>query len=292
MARTPTGRRVQLAALLRHLREQKGLTQEEVGARIWPETTVRSSQNKITRLENGDGGISENDLHAMLAAYGTTDGVELELALRLNSGTSQRGRWRGPRAAHPESFRQYVDLEEDAELIRIVAIEQVPPLLQSESYLRAGSTPAESVAAILDRQRVLFREEPAEVYAVLSESCIRRIRGNSAVMAEQLAHLLRLSERPNVTLQLVPFSPLPGLAPDPALERFALLRLTAPGVIGQFRQHLDFAFSVVAGRLFPDDNVQPYEQLWLNATMGALSPESTRRFLREVQRSFRADPKE
>jgi transcriptional regulator with XRE-family HTH domain len=283
---------LQLAALLRHLREQKGLTQEEVGALIWPDTSVRSSQNKITRLENGDGGISENDLHALLRAYGTANGVALELALRLNSGTSQRGRWRGPRAAHPESFRQYVDLEEDAELIRLVAIERIPPLLQSESYLRAGSPSEESVAAILDRQRVLFRAAPAEVYAVLSESCVRRIRGNSGVMADQIAHLLRLSEYPNIMLQVVPFTPLPGLAVDTVLERFALLRLPAPGVIGEFRQHLDFAFTIMAGRLFPDDNVQPYEQLWLNATMSALSPESTRRFLRAVQRSFRTGPKE
>ncbi|UIJ61471.1 helix-turn-helix domain-containing protein [Amycolatopsis acidiphila] len=292
VARTPTGRRLQLAALLRHLREQKGLTQEEVGALIWPDTTARSAQNKITRLENGDGGISENDLHALLKAYGTTNGVALELALLLNSGTSQRGRWRGPRAAHPESSRQYVDLEEDAALIRLVAVERIPPLLRSESYLRAGSPPAETVAAILDRQRVLFRAEPAEVYAVLSESCVRRIRGNSRVMAEQITHLLRLSQCPNVTLQLVPFDQPPGLAADAVLERFALLRLPAPGVIGEFRQHLDFAFTMMGGRVYPADNVQPYEQLWLNATMGALSPETTRRFLREMLRSFRAGPKE
>jgi transcriptional regulator with XRE-family HTH domain len=292
MARTPTGRRFQLAALLRHLREQKGLTQEEVGALIWPGTSNRSVQNKITRLEHGDGGISEKDLHALLKAYGTTNGVTLDLALRLNGGTSQRGRWRGARASHPEPFRQYVDLEEDAELIRLVAVEQIPPLLQSESYLRSGRPAEETAVAILDRQRVLFREEPAEVYAVLSESCVRRIRGNSPVMADQIGHLLRLSERPNITLQLVPFSPRPGLTVDVVLERFTLLRLTAPGVLGEFRQHLDFAFAITGGRLNPAGNVQAYEQLWLNATMGALSPESTRRFLREVQRNFRADPKE
>ncbi|MTD55394.1 helix-turn-helix domain-containing protein [Amycolatopsis sp. RM579] len=287
VARTPTGRRFQLAALLRHLREQRGLTQEEVGGIIWPGTSPRSVQNKITRLENGDGGITKDDLHALLKVYGTTNGVALELALRLNSGTSQRGRWRGPRATHPESFRQYVDLEEDARLIRLVAVEEIPDLLQCESYLRVRSPAEQNLAAIRDRQRVLFREEPAEVYVVLSESCVRRIRGNALVMVEQIDRLLRLSELPNVTLQLAPFDPPPGLPTNTTPERFALLRLTAPGVIGEFRRHLDFAFTVVGGRLYPDDNIQSYEELWLNATVGALSPDSTRRFLREVRRGFR-----
>ncbi|WP_236794177.1 helix-turn-helix transcriptional regulator [Amycolatopsis sp. GM8] len=287
MARTPTGRRFQLAALLRHLREQRGLTQEEVGGLIWPGTSPRSVQNKITRLENGDGGISEDDLYALLKAYGTTNGVALELALRLNTGTSQRGRWRGPRATHPESFRQYVDLEEDAELIRLVGVEEIPDILRSESYLRVGAPAEENLVAIRERQRVLSREESPEVYVVLSESCVRRIRGNSRVMAGQIEHLLRLSARPNITLQMVPFDPPPGMPVDSVPERFALLRLTAPGVIGEFRRHLDFAFTLVGGRLYPDDNVQAYERLWLNATIGALSPDSTRRFLREVLRGFR-----
>lgn len=290
MARTPTGRRFQLAALLRHLRERRGLTQEEVGGLVWPETSPRSVQNKITRLENGDGGISENDLHALLKAYGTTDGVALELAVRLNSGTSQRGRWRGPRATHPESFRQFVDLEEDAELVRLVAIEEIPDLLRSDSYLRARPISDENLAAIRDRQRVLFRDDPPEMYVVLSESCVRRVRGSRRVMAEQLGHLLRLSALPNVTLQLAPFDPPPGVHVDAVPERFALLRLTAPGVIGEFHRHLDFAFTLLGGRLLAGDNVQAYEELWLNATVGALSPEATRRFLREVLAGFNRYP--
>ncbi|GAA5160601.1 helix-turn-helix domain-containing protein [Amycolatopsis dongchuanensis] len=292
VARTPTGRRFQLAALLRHLRERRGLTQEEVGAMIWPDTSRRSVQNKITRLENGDGGISEDDLHALLGAYGAPNGVTLELALQLNSGTSQRGRWRGARAVHPEHFRQYVDLEEDAELIRLVGVERIPPLLQCESYVRAGRPDEESVTAILDRQRVLARAEPPEVYALLSESCVRRIHGDHSVMADQIDHLLRLSARPNITLQLVPFTPVPGLVVETALERFALLRLPAPGVLGRFQQHLDFAYTMQGARVVPDDNVEPYERLWFAATTAALSPEATRRFLREVRRDFRGAAKE
>jgi hypothetical protein len=111
-------------------------------------------------------------------------------------------------------------------------------------------------------------------------------------MADQIEHLLRLSEYPNVTLQVAPFTMRSVLPVDVALERFALLRLPAPGVIGEFRQHLDFAFTFTGGRLNPDGTVQAYEELWLNATMRALSPESTRRFLREVQRDFRTGPRE
>ena len=287
VARTPTGRRFQLAALLRHLRELRGLTQEEAGALVWPGTSAGTVQNKIARLENGDGGITDDNLYSLLQTYDATDGVALHLASQLNKGTSQRGRWRGARATYPDSFRQFVDLEEDAALIRLVAVEQIPGLFRCESYLPVGAGPGQNPSAVRDRQRILARQEPPAVFAVLSESCVRRIRGNSSVMIEQIEHLLRLSLRPNITLQLAPFEPPPGLSTDAVLERFSLLRLTAPGVIGEFRRHLDFAYTSIGSRLQRDDNVQAYEDLWRTATIGALSPESTRRFLRDVQLGYR-----
>jgi hypothetical protein len=295
-ARTPSGRKAQLGALLRHLREQVRLTQHDAGRAVWPKSSDGSVQNKIARLESADTGISDDDLRALLKVYGVADGPITELALNLQTGTSQRGRWHGPRAVYTDSDRRYVDLEEDAQRIRLVATEQVPELLQCESYLRARvrSAPDTAVQATIDRQRgVLFRENPPQFYAMLSESCIRRVQGDRAVMREQIAHLIRVSEYPHVVIQLVPFDP--GQHPraqrlastnSGVLERFALLRLDAPGVLDAFPRYLDYAFTRSGNDLAWSDNVQHYEEIWGQANAAALSRTATRTFLRDAADDF------
>ncbi|KAA9154703.1 helix-turn-helix domain-containing protein [Amycolatopsis acidicola] len=298
VAGTPTGRRFQLAALLKHLREERVMTQETVGRLLWP--GARAVQNKLTRLENGDSAINQRDLSRLLEIYQVLDPITVALAMRLCDGTSQRGRWRGYRASYEKELWPYIDLEEDAEQIRMVGTEQLPGLLQCESYVRAefGMTaPAGTVDAAAEavraRQAKLLRPgRPAEIYAVLSESCLRRVRGNDEVMHEQLEYLLELSYRPNLTLQVAPFRSPSGTSAAGLLERFILLRLSAPGVISDFQQHLDFVFTRVGGRLTSGEDVHAYEDLWRGATSAGLDPERTRRFLREVSRGYRYLSKE
>lgn len=294
MARTPTGRKLQLAALVRHLREKRQLTQHDAGRAVWPKATAGSVQNKIARLESADTGITPEDLDELLRVYDAND-EHRTLASTLNSALSQRGRWHGYRSIYSESYRRFVDLEEDAQLIRYVSNERIPELLQSDEYVRAEFVPsldgAEelTVQANRARQAVLLREHPPRFYAVLSESAIRRVQGDEVVMRKQLEHLIALSERPNVTVQLVPFSS--GSGPDVIthkgiLERFALLRLASPGVIGELPRHLDYAFTKTGEELSWSDEVQHYEDLWSRASRAALSPHESRAFLRSVARDF------
>jgi hypothetical protein len=298
--RTPTGRKVQLAALLRHLREQNQLTQEEAGKMVWPESSMSAVQNKIASVESANTGIEREDLCKLLHVYGVEHGVILDLALQLHTDGSQRGRWSGYRSIYSKSFRRYVDLEEDAESIRHVTNERIPELLQCEPYIRAGfSTPPEgpdgaenrTVAATLARQQaVLFRSDPVKLYVVLSESCVRRVQGDDAVMRAQIEHLVALSARPNISIQLVPFRPGPGIraviADQGVADRFALLRLAAPGVIGTFQRHLDYAYTRTGSELGWDGNVQPYEDLWSRAATAALTPGETHAFLHAAARDF------
>lgn len=286
-AATPTGRKCQLGALLRHLRDRSSLTQDEAGAYVWPNGKIRRVQNKIALLENGGGGIGNADLRALLDAYRVDDPETVALAKQLNDNTSQRGRWLGHRAIHSTSARQFLDLEQDASLVRMVAVEQVPTLFQCEFYIRAGfkpSVPADEVAAHVaacrERWRVLGR---AEIFAVLSESCLRRMRGDEHVMREQIDHLIALSEQPNIVLQLVPFVLPPGRRDNCGLEQFALFRLPCPGVGSGDQQHLDFAFARMDARPLRDVKLQAYERLWSDATNAGLGPDRTRRFLRSVK---------
>ncbi|MFE4520512.1 DUF5753 domain-containing protein [Kitasatospora sp. NPDC056783] len=54
------------------------------------------------------------------------------------------------------------------------------------------------------RQRLL--ERTRTVHAVLDEAVLRRPIGGSSVMVRQLFHLEALADRPNVVLQIAPFS--------------------------------------------------------------------------------------
>jgi hypothetical protein len=74
----------------------------------------------------------------------------------------------------------------------------VPGLLQTEDYARAvlstrvGATEDEideTVAARLVRQKILERDQPPELWAILDEGVLRRPVGGPDVMRGQLTHL-------------------------------------------------------------------------------------------------------
>jgi len=91
----------------------------------------------------------------------------------------------------------------------------VPGLLQTGDYARAlisrvVNVPAaevnDRVAARLARQSLFSREHPARFTFYLHEFVLRTPVGGSAVMSEQLHHLLRMSVRSYLTMRVVPAS--------------------------------------------------------------------------------------
>jgi hypothetical protein len=89
----------------------------------------------------------------------------------------------------------------------------VPWLLQTQDYARAllanriGSSPddtEEIVAARMERQSILVREEPPELWVVIDEAVLHRPVGGAFVMREQLDHLAKTARRSNVVVQVIP----------------------------------------------------------------------------------------
>jgi transcriptional regulator with XRE-family HTH domain len=117
-------------------------------------------------------------------------------------------------AAGDWQFRTYADAEQNASIIRTANPLLVPGLLQTEGYIRAvheawrpvdGNSKVDaSIAARLERQAILDRELPPSFGVVLDESVLYRPIGGPAVMRDQLARLLDMSERPRVSLQVLP----------------------------------------------------------------------------------------
>jgi acetyl-CoA acetyltransferase len=54
----------------------------------------------------------------------------------------------------------------------------------------------------MERQSIMDEPDAVQVMAVLDEAVLYREIGNPEIMARQIGHLLDMSERPNVTIQV------------------------------------------------------------------------------------------
>ncbi|MGW0548435.1 helix-turn-helix domain-containing protein [Streptomyces altiplanensis] len=203
-------RRILLGSQLRRLRESRGVTREAAGY------SIRASESKISRMELGRVSFKARDVEDLLTLYGVTDAAERESLLSLAREANVAGWWHSYGDVLPGWFQTYIGLEGAASLIRIYEVQFVHGLLQTESYAHAvvsRGMPHASAAEIdrrvalrLERQKVLVSERAPHFHAVLDEAALRRPYGDRAVMRNQLKHLIEVSEQPNITLQVMPFS--------------------------------------------------------------------------------------
>ncbi|MFE2245830.1 helix-turn-helix domain-containing protein [Streptomyces lavendulae] len=115
------------------------------------------------------------------------------------------------RSQLPAWFQAYAEMEAKAAYISTFQAQLVDGLLQTEAYARAvlGARIEEDldakVAARMERQRILDRENPPLMWVVLSEAVLHQEIGGWQVMRNQLAHLLALRSREWVQVQVLPF---------------------------------------------------------------------------------------
>jgi transcriptional regulator with XRE-family HTH domain len=207
------------SALARVLRDS-GLLAQEVAERMgW-------SAARVSRLLHGRSRIAPTDVATVLALCGVSSGglrsTLLELAGDLMSPTWLQEY--GERL--PVELTAVAELEGAATGIVCVDGTAVPALLQAPGYMHAvhrlnpvvpESEIAQRTAACVERQRVLEREPFMEAF--LGAQVLSPNGFGSAVLAEQVAHLLRLSRWPSIRLRIVP-EDLPVRSPF-QLMRFA-----------------------------------------------------------------------
>ena len=208
---SPTVLRRRLGSELGKLRMSREMHAKDVAAALdW-------SAWKLSRIESGLVPLQERDAAKLLAHYGVTSPDEVKRFLNLTRQSRQQGWWHAYGDALPDWFRAYVGFESDAAKIVTYQCELVPGLLQTEAYARQvirAMNPTESaeeverrVALRMDRQQILDRPEPPQLWAIIGEAVIRRPVGGNQNMTEQLNHLAAMAEeRPNITIQVLPFS--------------------------------------------------------------------------------------
>ncbi|MCX5608183.1 helix-turn-helix transcriptional regulator [Streptomyces sp. NBC_00047] len=177
---------------LRRLREAAGLKQQQLGDIIYCTGSLIGQVENTKRVPTRD--FSER----VDAALGTDGTFSRLVGLVL-------------RSVLPTWFQAYAEMEARASYISTFQAQLVYGLLQTPDYARAvlGVRNEKGldarVAARMERQRVLDRENPPLMWVVLSEAVLHQEIGGREVMRNQLAHLLDLRRREWVRVQILPF---------------------------------------------------------------------------------------
>ncbi|MGW3626983.1 helix-turn-helix domain-containing protein [Streptomyces sp. NPDC000880] len=177
---------------LRRYREAAGLTQKQLGGIINYTGSLVGQIETARKLPTAE--FSER----VDVALGTGGLLTRLLGLVLRSQL-------------PAWFQQVAELEARASEIYVFQPQLVHGLLQTEAYARAVLGVVDQrdldnrTAARMARQRILEKEKPPVLWAVLGETVLRQEIGGTQVMRNQLAHLLSFESSPRVHIQVLPF---------------------------------------------------------------------------------------
>jgi transcriptional regulator with XRE-family HTH domain len=276
--RSPALRRRELGALLRALRNAKGLTVEQVAERLL------CSPSKVSRMETGQGATAR-DIRDLCDLYDVTDAAERDRLMTLAREGKQPARWQ----RYDLAYAAYAELEQAALAISAFQSSVVHGLLHTADYARAqheSSMPRLDpdqinlqIEAKLARQRILTQASPPGFAVVLDEAALHRVVGGRQVMADQLTKILDMSALPNAKVQILPFE----LGAHPALEaNFTILELPdpTPGVV--------FVEGMIGSTYLdrPED-LKRYRNVFNELQSVALSPKDTSDLIAKLLRVYK-----
>jgi transcriptional regulator with XRE-family HTH domain len=211
---SPTVRQRELGKRLRVLRNQHGLTVEDVAEKLL------CSATKISRLETGARRPSLRDVRDLSGLYGVDEATSAAL-MDLARGAREQGWWT---QYLDLNLDPYLGLEQDATAITSFTTFYVPALLQTEAYTKAiiaSIAPKmnpdilrQRVEVRMRRQQRLQEDDPPRYRVLLDEAVLHRVIGSPEIMAAQLAKVLEAQERGKVTVQVVPFKAGAHVAQD------------------------------------------------------------------------------
>lgn len=205
--RSPTVRRRRLSHILKQLREDAGLTANQVSSKLeW-------SKGKLSRMETNQWIRPDiGDMRHLLELYGVTDEDRRAAILDLARESRQLGWWTDYRDVFADS---YVEFEAEASRIQTYEPLFIPGLLQTPEHatsLGQGSLSRDPAAierrvqARMERQQLLTHEDPVQLWAVIDEAALIRQIGTPDMRREQLLRLMNTAPMDHVTVQVLPLS--------------------------------------------------------------------------------------
>ncbi|MDO0912692.1 helix-turn-helix transcriptional regulator [Streptomyces sp. DT2A-34] len=204
----PTARQVRLGAEMRKLREAGGVSNRQAAE------FLNTSPTQISHIEAGRFGISEERLRSMAGFYACDDAKLVDALVEMAKWSPDKGWWEEYRGVIRPRALDLAELEHHASCIRTFQVVHIPGVLQAEEYVHAASMFVEPNRPESEHEaRVSFRMRRQEVLesgmpydAIIHEAALRMRVGGPKVARAQLEHLLRASERTNVTIRVIPFA--------------------------------------------------------------------------------------
>jgi transcriptional regulator with XRE-family HTH domain len=275
-------RQRRLADELRRLRRRARLTGKDVAAQLgW-------SEAKLSRIENGLARVKASDLDELMDLYDVSDPRRAELKA-LAEESRQTDPLESLEGDLPGGYARIIEAEWEAESIQTWEPQVIPGLLQIEDYTRAllqlwpavFAMPAAAIERRVEgrllRQRVLTRTPSLELLFVIDESVLIRGFAAPSVMRGQLAHLIELSEHPNIDLRILP------LGSKQVIGTGAFVYFRYPKVHGVPLPDA-VALEHLEGTIFIDSeqDVNTYKVVFNALRENSLSPEGSRDMLTRV----------
>lgn len=188
--------RAMIGAELRHARERKGLSQEQLGQVLFV------SGSFIGQLEAGTRRMQPEYARMLDEALDTGDFFTRNCAAMAKS-------------KYPEHFAEAAEAEAQATGIREYSPLLIPGLLQTPEYARAvfrAYRPTEPdrqldelVSVRMSRAALLDDPTDLVLWVVVDEAALRRVTGGRAVMAEAVRFLADTSRQHRAIVQVLPF---------------------------------------------------------------------------------------
>lgn len=282
---SPTVWRRWLALELTRLRTKAGLDQRDVAK------ALRCTVGKVSYIETAERPVVLRDLDEVLLPLYNVPKERWPVYIQAARDSRRKGWWEtyGPDAL-PPWFSLYVGLEQGAAEIRSYEAQLIPGLLQTSGYCeaiarrgatdRADGEVSSHVDLRMARQDALDRTpEPLGLRTVIDEAALHRLVGGPDVMRSQLNSLAEASDRPNITVQVLPYAhgAHPGM-----LGRFSVLKFfwpTDPGVA--YIEHR-------AGALYLDEphEIEAHVTAFERLSSLALTPRESVTMLRKAAKEF------
>uniref|UniRef100_A0AAU2V377 DUF5753 domain-containing protein n=1 Tax=Streptomyces sp. NBC_00003 TaxID=2903608 RepID=A0AAU2V377_9ACTN len=180
----------------------------------WAAGLLGVPRTNVPNLESGRSGISAARVRTLAANYGCTDEAYIE-ALAAIPGEREKGWWEAYRDQLPAASLDIAEMEWHSPRLRIAVTIHLPGLFQTADHARAvfaqvvPRLPRADLEARLahrmDRKQVLEKPDPPRVEAIIHEAALRMEFGGTRTTRAQLRHIVELTERPQLSVRVIPF---------------------------------------------------------------------------------------